>query len=185
MNNARAISSNRIDYEEYALDGSTYLLPSKRYLLEIDATGSQYVVQDEVIRYSDNGNPLEITGKDGVRTCFVWGYNDRYMIASISNAFYTDVASILGGAAAITNFANNPNPTLTEVETFLSPLFSDVRTRTALISNYSYKPLVGMTSQTDPNGETIYYEYDSFGRLKCIKDDDGNILKQYGYHFKE
>jgi YD repeat-containing protein len=55
----------------------------------------------------------------------------------------------------------------------------------AHILTFAYKPLVGVTSQTDPNGVTTYCEYDSFGRLKCTKDDDGNILKQYDYNYAE
>jgi len=54
----------------------------------------------------------------------------------------------------------------------------------AIMTTYTYKPLVGMTSSTDARGETVLYEYDSFQRLKAIRDSSGNILKTYDYHYK-
>lgn len=53
----------------------------------------------------------------------------------------------------------------------------------AQMFTYTYDPLIGMTSQTNPAGITTYYEY-SLGRLKIIKDHEGNINQQYEYHFK-
>ena len=55
----------------------------------------------------------------------------------------------------------------------------------ALMSTYTYKPLVGMTSETDPAGQTILYEYDPYGQLKYIKDMDGKKLNQYEYNYAQ
>ncbi len=54
----------------------------------------------------------------------------------------------------------------------------------AQMSTYTYDPLVGMTSFTDPKNETTTYEYDSLQRLKIVRDKDGNIVKQTNYHYQ-
>ncbi|HWT40516.1 MAG TPA: hypothetical protein VN081_04615, partial [Dongiaceae bacterium] len=63
--------------------------------------------------------------------------------------------------------------------------------RTAFASNksiqvttYTYSPLIGMMSSTDPAGHIMYYEYDGFGRLIDIKDQYGNIIKHIAYHYQ-
>jgi YD repeat-containing protein len=54
----------------------------------------------------------------------------------------------------------------------------------ALMTTYTYVPLVGISSQCDANNRITYYEYDDFGRLKRIKDEDGRILKLYDYKYQ-
>lgn len=53
----------------------------------------------------------------------------------------------------------------------------------AQMNTYTYDPLVGVTSQSDAAGNVTYYEYDGFGRLRMIKDNDRNILKVFDYQY--
>ncbi len=55
---------------------------------------------------------------------------------------------------------------------------------TAQMTTYTYEPLIGMTSQCDVNNRITYYEYDGFGRLKLLKDQNGNIIKTMDYKYK-
>lgn len=48
---------------------------------------------------------------------------------------------------------------------------------------YTYEPLIGLTSTTDPKGYTTYYQYDEFQRLQYLKDANGNIVKEYSYNY--
>ncbi|RYF86304.1 MAG: hypothetical protein EOO00_13355 [Chitinophagaceae bacterium] len=54
----------------------------------------------------------------------------------------------------------------------------------ALMSTVCYREGIGKTDECDANGRIIYYEYDSFGRLKIIRDQERNILKAYEYNYK-
>ena len=53
------------------------------------------------------------------------------------------------------------------------------------MATYTYDPLVGVRSHTDAKGQTLYYEYDSFQRLKYVKDQHSNIVKSYDYNYKK
>lgn len=54
----------------------------------------------------------------------------------------------------------------------------------AEVTTYTYESLVGMKTRTDTKGQTTYYDYDDFKRLKSIKDQDGNVIKSYRYNYK-
>ncbi len=57
--------------------------------------------------------------------------------------------------------------------------------KSAFITSYTYKPGWGSDAIIDPNGVVQYHQYDAFGRLKLIKDQDGNIVKHLVYHYKQ
>ena len=54
----------------------------------------------------------------------------------------------------------------------------------AQMTTYTYTPLIGMTSSCDIDNRVTYYYYDPLGRLKVVKDQDGNIVKTYDYHYQ-
>lgn len=51
----------------------------------------------------------------------------------------------------------------------------------ARISTCTWLPGVGKTSETDHNGQSIYYEYDGFGRLVKVLDSARRPLREYEY----
>lgn len=53
----------------------------------------------------------------------------------------------------------------------------------ALMTTYTYEPMIGMTGQCDVNNKTTYYEYDGFNRLAIVRDQDRNILKKICYNY--
>ena len=122
-------------------------------------------------RYDSYGNVLQQRGTDGQTVSFLWDSSGLYKLAEVVGATYDEVQN---AAAGINLFVSAPNAN------YLRSL-RDLRAKLpqALITNYSYKPLVGITSQTGPNGMTIYYEYDKLNRLKRVRDHDGKVLKEY------
>jgi hypothetical protein len=55
----------------------------------------------------------------------------------------------------------------------------------AQMTTYTYIPFIGISSRCDINNRISYYEYDSFRRLKLIRDEDNNILKTFGYKYQQ
>jgi YD repeat-containing protein len=71
--------------------------------------------------------------------------------------------------------------------TTLSGQIDDVRVfpKDALMTSYTYNPLVGKTSETDPAGRSTIYQYDGLNRIMTVRDQDNNILKQYDYEYQQ
>ncbi len=125
------------------------------------------------LKYDEYSNPLEVKQENGISIVYLWGYNGAYPIAKIENATYLEVTGALG-----TTTINEAN--LTAINALrTNPSFAK-----AMITTYTYKPLVGITSVTDPRGYTTTYEYDNFNRLKLVKDADGHILNENNYHYR-
>ncbi|WP_259068736.1 hypothetical protein HDF24_07465 [Mucilaginibacter sp. X4EP1] len=52
------------------------------------------------------------------------------------------------------------------------------------MTSYTYNPPIGITSMINAKSQINYYEYDPFLRLLNIKDQYGNIVKSYTYHYQ-
>ncbi|MFD0766130.1 DUF5977 domain-containing protein [Mucilaginibacter lutimaris] len=52
----------------------------------------------------------------------------------------------------------------------------------AQMTTYTYDPGVGVKSIIDAKANTTYFEYDNQNRLKSVRDQDGNIVKNYVYN---
>ncbi|RKN09890.1 hypothetical protein D7036_03715 [Aquimarina sp. BL5] len=138
-------------------------------------------------QYDTKGNPLEVSQTNGIHSIYIWGYNDKYPIAKIDNASYdgmpTTVTNLIDQIKTTSNTENNSTKEATlrsQLETLRShAFFAD-----AEMSYYTYDPMIGVTSMTDPRGYTMYYEYGGFNRLSVVKDEDGNILSENQYHYK-
>jgi len=55
----------------------------------------------------------------------------------------------------------------------------------AEISSITYQLPFGKSSETDKRGVTTFYNYDDWGRLILVKDQNQNILTKYDYQIKQ
>jgi len=183
--NEAVVGASLIQFKPFnELNASWKIYPSEVWQLKIKTPITDY---DEVNidtrmkpqvtyeRYDDYGNVLQQRGADEVPVSYLWSNDGLSKLAEVVGATYDDVQRAAAGM----------NLSITKPDADYLRNLRDLREKLphALITNYTYKPLVGITSQTGPNGITIYYEYDSLGRLKIVRDHEGNVLQEYEYQY--
>ena len=163
---------------------------TKTQILEFDPDvilrKPEYYHRELKVNKSDtHDNILEYLKDDGVPTSFIWGYNSIYPVVKIEGIEYDDIPSSIKTNISGRNYVSSSDYVNVKVDVdYLKGQLSSLISNTSyMVTIYTYDPLVGMTSQTNPNGITTYYEYDNYGRLEYVKDDDGRILKTYEYHY--
>lgn len=129
---------------------------------------------------------LGYTQLDGTHVTMIYGYNDTQLVAKLINLEAPVYYAASGYGALRSNISNQSNQAGTGYsEANLKTTLNSLRTTfpNALVTTYTYKPMVGISTITDENGQTTTYEYDTFNRLSTVKDYLGNILKEYQYNF--
>ncbi|MBN2612999.1 MAG: hypothetical protein JXB00_15705 [Bacteroidales bacterium] len=143
--------------------------------------------------YDNHGNVISVSQENDIPTGYYWDYNKTYPVIKAANVTGNQLALTIEYyenifPTGVESFDQITEPSLNPTQnTWLKEIHANLCADfpNGMISVYTYKPLVGMTSETGPDGVTTYYEYDSFGRLQYIKDQDLNIIQEYKYHYKE
>ncbi len=162
------------------------------YLPEIIQTskGSQ-VIDDRVVyhNYDNKGNPTEVSKKDGTSVVYIWGYHQTQPIAKLEGVTLSTLSkNTIDNLQTLSNRDNDRTLGYQGKEGDLREALAALRSlpelSKALITTYTYDPLIGITSITDPRGYVMYYEYDNLNRLEFIKDAAGNIVQETQYNYK-
>ncbi len=160
---------------------NTYFLPST-----IQTSKGTGPLEDRLTYHSyyANGNIKEVSKKDGTHVVYIWGYNQTLPVAKIENISFSSIPTTIYNN--ILSTSNNDVDTATEklLRDELETLRNHTNLSGAMVTTFTYDPLVGITSMTDPRGNVIYYEYDSFNRLKVVKNKDGHIVSENQYNYK-
>jgi YD repeat-containing protein len=174
----------RADSTAYSVWHSSFFKPLAEYSRTVGQSG--YERRLNYNDYDDKGNILSISKEDDIKNVYIWGYNQTYPVVKITGIAYNDIQSSI--KTNISGRTYTSSSTYSDVKVDVDYLKGQLSTLMAdasyMVTIYTYKPLVGMTSRTDQNGITTYYEYDKIGRLINIRDNDGHILKTYEYHYK-
>jgi YD repeat-containing protein len=138
---------------------------------------SRYQTMINYLLYDSWGNVLEIQKENDIKETYLWGYHEQYPVAKIIGSDYNTASQYINQSILTEPPTNDDN-------TFRNHLNQlRINLPNSLISTYTYKPLIGMTSETDARGRTKYYLYDNAGRLSFIRDHDNNIVKKFCYNY--
>lgn len=134
-------------------------------------------------QYTTNGKIKEYHVEEGKTTSIIWGYSEQYPIAKIENLEYSQIpTTILNNVKSLSD-ADYSEVDENSLRAALEGLKTDTALSEAIVTTYTYDPLIGITSISDPSGYTSYYQYDELNRLQFIKNKDKHVMEEYRYNY--
>ena len=123
--------------------------------------------------YDKYGNLLESENRNGIKTCYLWGYEGRYLVAKIINCSLFQLKDING----LTNIENAPlNDSISLYESAIRSIPE------AEVTSFYYAKYSRLTQIIDPSGHVIKYDYtkEQHGKLGEMENELGKFTK-YNY----
>lgn len=136
-------------------------------------------IRIQYAKYDANYNPVYLIQNEADNVVFLWSYNYQYPVAKIVGLTYAEVENVLG-QSFIDGLSTKLLPSGDEINTIRTKLASTL----ALVTTFTYKPLVGMVTATDSRGITANYTYDTFNRLYLARNNNSNVLARYQYGYQ-
>jgi YD repeat-containing protein len=137
-------------------------------------------IEVEYLKYDKLSRPIYMILKDGTKIVYLWDSMYNNLLAEIRNTSFENVMQNLG-----LTLSGNPidvfqfETKMTEINN-LRGLLSN-----AAITTYTYFPFIGLDSKIDVRGVKTTYNYDTFGRLQTVKDENDKTIENYDYHYKD
>jgi hypothetical protein len=133
--------------------------------------------------YDQDQNLVSQQKKDDAPVTYLYGYRQNYPVAEITNATFNQVLTALGMTASQYSTESSASYPSAAYLSKINSLRQNLKG--SLITVYLHNPLIGITTMSDVNNVTTYYEYDVLGRLKFIKDSNQDVVKKFDYHYKQ
>lgn len=167
--------SSMTTINEYSLfSGSNLYLPVRNYFKK----GSGSLVCQNEYDYDTKGNIRSITSLGEHKKSYLWSYASNYPVMEIEGKTYSEVLSMIGSNTIATLAASISSSSIISIT---DGIRSQIGT-SALVSSYTYIPLVGISSIKDLRGQNTTYHYDSSWRLKKITDNNNYKIAMYANH---
>ena len=177
LGNEQVLSIQRNIYKDW---GAGLALPEKVQIAIDGQTPEDRIAYKE---YDTFGNPLEVSKTGGEAISYIWGYQNTKPIAKLEGVPYSELDPVV--IADLQNLSDNDTDALSE-QTLRNALNALRDSHSdAVITTFTYDPLIGVTSSTDPGGQTHFYTYDDFNRLAATKDAHSDIIASYNYNYAQ
>jgi YD repeat-containing protein len=133
------------------------------------------------LKYNGYNKVTEVKTKRDI-IAYIWAYGNTKPVLKAVGITFSELEDVIESNGKTINWIND---TMKTDEDSVNAFFNKLRDvlPKVFITTYTYEPLKGISSITDPNGRTTYYDYDFYGRLTDVKDDNKFIINSYEYNY--
>ena len=180
--NSSFVNTDFTTYNKKVLSSGIYSLP--RFSISIN----DVLERDTLISYDDytsKGALSQYTEKGKPSKYLKWAFNDNYLMMESDAPISLDFSPY---EYYQLNIPLRSNPlgivSMFDADDMVGLMRTYMSSHTSHSKGYVYYPLCGLAAVVQPNGSALYYEYDSFGRLAAIYDNQKRKIKSFNYNFR-